>query len=307
MPRSLAAIFLAFAFSASAQTVNPTVQQVQLLAPQLVAFAGSSDNFQSLVQGLTQGSPVTLTTSGQDGFVQIATFQPAGTLSALEAARTLETARQNLISRGVATPNAQQLAAALAGGTLPTAAGAAPIAGVLAEVSAPIQLRTELARLPALPPASASTGASAPLTSLPAAQGALAPFLPAGMSAFEANQAIQLATIMLAQQGILSPTTDQLRAALLGGTVRNSAGSDVRLQGVLQGGVRQTTAAPPAGNLSNSPFFGTSDSPAPMTSTSPFFGTSNSPLPGSAPPNTIGTVTITPPANLNTVIPDRPR
>lgn len=305
MPRSLAAIFLVLAFSASAQTVNPTVQQVQLLAPQLVPFAGSSDNFQSLVLGLTQGVPVTLTTSGQEGFVQIATFQPAGALSTLEAARTLETARQNLISRGVAAPNAQQLAAALAGGTLPTASGAAPIAGALPGVTAPIQVRTELVQLPVLPPASAAAGASA--AGLPLAQSPAAQFLPAGMSALEASQAVQLATIMLAQQGILNPTTDQLRAALLGGTVRNSAGSDVRLQGVLQGGVRQTSAAPPAGNLSNSPFFGTSDSPAPMTSTSPFFGTSNSPLPGSGTPNTIGTVTITPPANLNTVIPDRPR
>ena len=56
--RKLLSLLAALSLSgaALAQTlVNPNVQQVQLLAPQLLAFAGSDANFQSLVNGLTQG------------------------------------------------------------------------------------------------------------------------------------------------------------------------------------------------------------------------------------------------------------
>ena len=56
-------------------------------------------------------------------------------------------------------------------------------------------------------------------------------------------------TIQLAQQGIVNPSAEQLRAALLGGSIVTAAGT-VPLQGVLQGQVR---------NTSDSPFFGTSN------------------------------------------------
>ena len=73
---SLAAA-LSLSSAAFAQTlVNPNVQQVQLLAPQLLAFAGSDANFQSLVNGLTQGTPVTLTTLATDGTLQIVLEDP---------------------------------------------------------------------------------------------------------------------------------------------------------------------------------------------------------------------------------------
>src|SRR5688572_17739515 len=118
MLKSLAALVaLALSAVASAQstttTVSPGSQQVQLLAPQLVAFSGSIGNFDSLVTGLTQGTPVTLTTIGADGVIQIVTFVPGSPLPAADVARSLETARQNLIARGIAVPTAQQLAVAL--------------------------------------------------------------------------------------------------------------------------------------------------------------------------------------------------
>lgn len=121
-------VALAFAIpTANAQvlTTTPTVSpasQVLALAPQLLAFAGDA-NFTNLVNGLALGLPVTLTTGLSNGGTQQFAFTPTGTMSALEIAQTLEKARQLLISRGVATPTAQQLGTALTGGSLTTASG----------------------------------------------------------------------------------------------------------------------------------------------------------------------------------------
>ncbi len=255
---------LSLSTAAFAQAVNLTVQQVQQLAPQLLAFAGSSANFESLVNGLTQGSPVTLTTVGADGSVQIVTFAPGAALSPADAARTLETARQSLISRGIATPTAQQMAIALMGGNLPTALGTTRVTGVLSGNAGitPIQVRTEVVS----PSAPGTGGTLAPAglqalsnalaqnqaVTLPGAAGNVTFSAPGrAMSTFEISQALQLANLLLAQQGILNPTAEQLRAALFGGTLTTAAGGSVPLQGILQGQVR---------NTSDSPLFGTSDS-----------------------------------------------
>src|SRR3954468_6630870 len=64
------------AISSSGQASSVTPQQVQLIAPQLVGFAGSDANFQSLVLGLAQGTPITLVTPLPGGLVQVATFTP---------------------------------------------------------------------------------------------------------------------------------------------------------------------------------------------------------------------------------------
>lgn len=249
---------LSIGAAAFAQSPAPSAAlQVQLLAPQLLAFSGSSANFDSLVNGLTQGTPVTLTTVSPDAGVQIATFLPATALTAADAARSLEAARQSLISRGIALPNAQQLAIALMGGALPTPAGSAQVTGVVSgnAGATPIQVRNELAP----PPAS---GAGGPFNATSANLQALRTELTQGtraMSLFEANQALQLASTLLAQQGILDPTPEQLRVALLGGNLGPAAGN-VALQGVLQGQVR---------NTSDSRLFGTSDSRVTGTSNTP--------------------------------------
>jgi hypothetical protein len=103
--------------------------------------------------------PVTLVTFTPDGFTQTVTFTPAVALAPVDIARTLELARQNLIARGVAAPTAQQLGVILAGGILPTAIGAVPVAGLV-----PVGL-------PASAIASASAGTSA--TAVPATSGGL--------------------------------------------------------------------------------------------------------------------------------------
>lgn len=280
---------LAFSAAGFAQTtttttpsLTPAAQQVQLLAPQLLAFAGSVGNFDSLVNGLTSGAPVTLTTVESNGVVQIVTFVPGTTLSALDAARQLEAARQSLITRGVATPTAQQLAVSLVGGTLPTLAGSSAITGVLPGTSGttiPVQVRNEIASVPVSPAAGALSLSAADLqalrdglargtavtlsgTTTPAGVSPGTTFSAPGgpMNAFEVDQALQLASALLAQQGILTPTPDQLRVALVGGTLTGVNGANIPVRGVLQGRVRSTSESPTA-STSASPVFGTSNTP----------------------------------------------
>lgn len=126
--------FLAIACSAaSAQTTQapPATVTVQQLAPQLVAFAGSQPNFQNLVTGLAQGTPVQLVSILPGGFTQLVTFTPAAALAPADIAGVLERARQQLIGIGIGAPTAEQLAITLMGGTVPTALGGAQVPGVL--------------------------------------------------------------------------------------------------------------------------------------------------------------------------------
>src|SRR5690348_13380435 len=155
--RRLPALALALSLLAPAAGFSQTVgsssdvaSQVIGLAPQLVAFAGSDTNFQNLVQGLSQGTPVTLVTAQPDGLTQTVTFTPSGAMSATDIARTLETARQQLITRGVSAPTALQIGTTLVGGSLTTAAGTVQVNPVLPLAGGVVT------------PPSASAGATAP-------------------------------------------------------------------------------------------------------------------------------------------------
>ena len=117
--RFLALTLALVAGHAGAQT---TMQQIQTLSPQLVSFAGSDANLQSLVNGLSLGQPVTVVTQGVDGVLQIATFNPPNALGA-DVSRSLEQARTNLLARGITNPTAQQIGVALMGGVIATSAG----------------------------------------------------------------------------------------------------------------------------------------------------------------------------------------
>lgn len=169
--RSLVAAALLAPALAPAQTTTTTTVlgvppslQVTRLAPQLITFAGSQANFDSLVNGLALGAPVTLTTSLPNGQVQVVSFTPQGTMTVQQIAQTLETARQNLISRGVAAPTAQQVATTLTGGVLPTQTGNVQVTGLLPSTN-----------LPAPAAASATGGTSSVTTSIAQPNGALSP------------------------------------------------------------------------------------------------------------------------------------
>ena len=297
--------FLAFLFPLVA-AAQFSATQIQSTSPQLVTFAGSDANLQALVAGLGAGQPVTLVTQAGGGVLQIVTFTPPGALSAADTARALEQARTSLISRGIGQPSAQQIAVALMGGSLVTSAGPLQVPGVLTG-SIPanaVQVRNELATAGAGGTGGSVFGGSAAnLQNLQnglqrgtaitlngtAANGAARTVTftaPGGpMTAFEANQALQLAANTLALQGILSPTPEQIRAALVGGTVTASGGNLVALQGVLQGRVRNTSDSGVGASNSG---VGTSNSTA---ITSPFV---NTPAPAiSSPPNVAAPITGT--------------
>ena len=117
---------------AQTETVStvPAPLAVQRLAPQLVVFAGSEANFQSLVNGLAAGTQVQLFTTLSNGFTQSVTFTPAAANSPTQIAQILETARQQLIGLGIANPTAEQLGFTLMGGLVPTALGGTQVPGL---------------------------------------------------------------------------------------------------------------------------------------------------------------------------------
>ena len=135
---ALAAAAAAFAQSPPAANAS---REVQLIAPHLVTFSASSANFESLVTGLTQGTPVTLTTTGADGALQIVTFMPPSTLTPVDAAGDEILPCLLESPGGVAAPTAQQIALALAGGSLVTPSGL-PLAlpGLINGTTVPIQV-----------------------------------------------------------------------------------------------------------------------------------------------------------------------
>jgi hypothetical protein len=112
-------------------SVVPAPLAVQRLAPQLVTFAGSEANFQNLVNGLSSGSQVQLVSTLPNGFSQLVTFTPAAIGSPAQIAQVLETARQQLIGLGIATPTAEQIGFVLMGGLVPTALGGTQVSGLV--------------------------------------------------------------------------------------------------------------------------------------------------------------------------------
>ena len=108
----------------------PAPLQVQRLAPQLVAFAGSDANFQSLVNGLANGTPVQLAATLSNGFSQTVTFTPSSLGSPAQIAQILEAARQQLIGLGIGTPTAEQIGFTLMGGLVPTPLGGTQVGGL---------------------------------------------------------------------------------------------------------------------------------------------------------------------------------
>jgi hypothetical protein len=121
MRRTLALLVL-LALSTSA--FPQAAPEVQRLAPQLVTFAGGQANFDSLVNGLASGTRISLTTLLPSGGKQVVNFTPSGTMTAVQIAQTLENVRQSLITRGIAAPTGQQIAAAIVGAPLTTTTNA---------------------------------------------------------------------------------------------------------------------------------------------------------------------------------------
>jgi hypothetical protein len=303
--RALALLLTVLSFHAAAQT---PAQQIIATSPQLVVFAGSDGNLQSLANGLALGQPVTLVTQGSDGLLQIATFTPPNALNAADTARALEQARTTLIARGISQPSAQQIGAALMGGTILTSIGQVAIPGVLtgAMPANAVQVRNEFAG--GLAGGAAPMGGSVanfqalntglrrgtPITLTGAVNGVQQSVTftpPTGpLSDADANQALQLAAQTLASVGITNPSPDQIRAALVGGAIQVTGGS-ITLQGALQNRTTSISASGSRFGTSNSPVVGVSNSPtvgSPIISSPPNIssgaGSTAQPIVGGVPP-----------------------
>jgi hypothetical protein len=144
-----------------AQTVVPPALSVQRTAPQLVAFAGSQSNFQNLVNGLAQGTPVQLVSVLPDGSTQVVTFTPGAALPPDQIAQALEGSRQQLIGLGIGSPTAEQIARSLTGGVVPTALGGSQVTGALNPPSPAAQIQSNAAA----GSTTAATATAAPATS----------------------------------------------------------------------------------------------------------------------------------------------
>ena len=137
----LLAAFAATAFAASGDTTTTRTESSKL-ASTYATFAGSDANADALVQGLRNGTSITLitttTTKNADGTTSTTTapntFQPAtGKLGYGNVNIVLALAQDELSKLGITDPTAAQIEAALNGGTVTLADGSTQtLQGVLA-------------------------------------------------------------------------------------------------------------------------------------------------------------------------------
>ena len=172
----------------------------RLLAAAVVALGVSSahaqyadPNLQNLLAGLMNGGEVTLITPLTTGMLQVTSFRPSVRLDAAETAAYVDRAREELAALGVAQPSAEQIARMLAGGPLEVPAGRFTVPGLLNLSGIPATLVSQLVTA-----GSAAAGGSAPAAPVQAREAALRE---------------------LAALGILNPSEDQIRTALVGGTL----------------------------------------------------------------------------------------
>src|SRR2546425_455813 len=106
MKRFVLALLIGLASVAHAQDA---VQTVLAAAPQLVGFAGSPENFYSLVVGLTEGTPARLAAPAAGGFSRVTTISAPVKLGAADAAAVPPLAQQHLLALGNAYPSSERL------------------------------------------------------------------------------------------------------------------------------------------------------------------------------------------------------
>ena len=169
-------------------------------------------NLQNLLAGLETGTPVTLLTPLTNGMVQVTSFSAPTHMSAAEATAYVDRARQELAGLGVQQPTAEEIARMLAGGPLVVPAGNVTVPGLLNTAGIEANI------------ASQQVAAGTPVNGASAAGGS-APALPA--------PAREEAIRQLAAIGIINPSEDQIRTALVGGSITTVNGV-YQLPGVLR-------------------------------------------------------------------------
>jgi len=168
-------------------------------------------NLQNLLAALQSGAPVTLITPLTTGMSQVTSFSAQKRMSATEAQSYIDRARGELLRLGVQQPTAEEIARMLAGGPLVVPAGNVTVPGLLNVAGIPASIVSQ----------QVAAGTPVPAYGRSAAGGS-APAVPAR------EQAIR----ELAGLGIINPSEDQIRTALVGGTITTVNGV-YRLPGVL--------------------------------------------------------------------------
>lgn len=106
---------------------------VQSVSGRFRAFAGSDENLQSLATGLRHGTEITLVGSGDESLSFTPPTRPMGYGNVTHA---LNLASRQLAAAGITDPTAEEIRAAMLGGTVSTPDGDVTLQGVL-------QLRSE--------------------------------------------------------------------------------------------------------------------------------------------------------------------
>jgi len=174
-----------------------------LLVASVSRAQGVDLNLQNLLAGLETGTEVQLVTPLASGMLQVTSFRPSTRMPAADAQAYIERARRELTLLGEPQPSAEQIARMLAGGPIDVPAGRIHPRGLLTAAGIPAFITSQLVQR------NAAVGGSAP------AYGTAA--LPLREQALQ-----QLAAI-----GILNPTDDQIRTAIVGGTLTTVNGPQV--------------------------------------------------------------------------------
>jgi hypothetical protein len=123
MSYRLFAASLAASFALASPAMAATSGDTGRIASQYSSWAGSPANAEALVNGLRNGTAVTLVTHGAGNGRSIAGFTPAGPMSYGNVNSALRNAQRSLSRMGIANPSAEQIQAALIGGEVELANG----------------------------------------------------------------------------------------------------------------------------------------------------------------------------------------
>lgn len=193
----------------------PRLLLLPLLSAACLAYAQSPDeNLQKLQSALTSGSATTLVTPLRSGMLQVTTFQPGTRLTSAQAAQFINQARDSLRALGEPQPTAEEIARMLAGGPIELPSGRVQTAGMLPSAGWPATIQSQVMMATAPVPADGASAA-------------------AGGSAAPTNAAREEAIRHLADLGIINPSEEQIRAALVGGTITTVNGP-YQLPGILK-------------------------------------------------------------------------
>jgi hypothetical protein len=185
-----------------------------LVCAALAAHAQSDDrNVQNLLAALVNGAEATLVTPLITGEVQLTSFQSASRMSAVDAMAAINRARAQLQALGEPQPTAEEIARMLAGGPIELPGGRVEAQGLLTASGQPAVIRSQIV----------AAGTALPAGAQAAAAGGSAP----------PSAARQMAIQQLLAVGIVNPTEDQIRTALVGGSV-NTVNGPYQMPGTLK-------------------------------------------------------------------------